>query len=106
MFHVGDIIRCGDSASKNPLEVMMHVKGLMISQRFEVIRTFNWDDGSQSLWVKYVPRSKSTAKDRRGAYDETTIRGPYCHLRFKLEQEGDRMSEYDPSQAGDKEDDI
>jgi hypothetical protein len=78
----------------------------MFSQRFEVSRVKNWPDGSQSLWVRYVPRSKSTARAARGRYDETTIRGPYCHLRFSLEEKGYSMNDYDPTQMGDKDDDI
>jgi len=97
MFSIGDIVRCTCGG----------IFGITLNQRFEIVRTKDWSDGSQSLWVRYVPKSKSTDRAAQGKYDETTIRGPYCHIRFEFEDRGlQSRFVYDPNQIGDREDDI
>lgn len=95
MFNVGDIVRCSNSRYPN---TSSHLYGLMFSQRFEIVRTVDWSDGSQSLWV--VARSLNPKRlcDQRE-------RGPYCHLRFELEARSDKY-QYDPNQTGDTDEDI
>ncbi|QIG73004.1 hypothetical protein EVB99_013 [Rhizobium phage RHph_N3_19] len=106
MFNVGDIVRCINDQVPyfNGLVNTRHPR-LSESQRFEIVRTTTWGDGSQSLWLQYRPKSKSTLRAGRGGYDETTIRGPYCHLRFELETPSEKY-QYDPNQTGDTDEDI
>ncbi len=104
-FFVGDVIRCENPyyGFMGPDTSGVRVLGLSYSQRFEVTKVFNWHDGSQSLWVKYTPRSRSSA---RPGFDGSE-RGPYCSLRFRIEVSNpNRMFQYDPSQLGDLDDGI
>jgi hypothetical protein len=103
MFQVGDIVRCVESRSDQGGRP--HIRGLMFFQRFEVSRVKNWPDGSQSLWVKASPRDP---KRQAGGSRQIDLgeRGPYCHLRFSLEEKGYSMNDYDPTQMGDTDDDI
>src|SRR5215216_7131167 len=99
MFFVGDLVRCTD---KNSRDTGNTVKGLMTYQRFEVVRTMNWRDGSQSLFVVAKPKSVKTNRQP----PDPGERGPYSSVRFIIDPEcvATRMFQYDPSQLGDMDD--
>lgn len=99
MFYVGDIVRCIQSRS---IASNHHIKGLMHYQRFEVSRAQDWHDGSQSLWIIARPKSQKTNREP----PDPGERGPYCSLRFSLEDNPNGMFRYDPSQLGDLDDGI
>lgn len=60
-------------------------------KKLMVVRTVDYRDGSQQLWVK--------------APNGSIVRGPFCNLRFK-HYRIQHMSDYDPTQQGDTDDDI
>lgn len=89
MFNVGEKVRCINSRD---FYKVTHLPGLAYRKKMIVTQTRNWDDGSQSIWVKFK------------SHDVNTY-GPYISIRFEPLNKP-AFLEYDPTQQGEDTDDI
>lgn len=88
MFNIGDLVKCIDKTCYLGGYIKLSTSR---KKRLMVSRVTNWNDGSQSIWVR--------------APSGTVERGPFISTRFELKHKL-VMLEYDPEQQGDTDDDI